>query len=79
MIDKEKKRKKYFKGTIGPPIKENKLKPFKKRISPELLAKMAENTKINNKKIKFFTLIETKDEILARNIVKEVIKIKKGG
>lgn len=64
---------------LGVRIKEKALKPFKKRISPGLLAKIGENTQINNKRIKFFTLIETKEEILARNIMREVIKIKEGG
>ena len=63
----------------GPTIREVKLKPFKERISPELLAKMEENTRINNEKIKFFTLEDTKENIVARNIMRDLIKIKKGG
>ena len=64
---------------LGVRIKEKDIKPFKKRISPELLAKMEENTRINNEKIKFFTLEDTKENILARNIMRNLIKIKKGG
>ena len=55
---------------LGVRIKEKALKPFKKRISPELLAKMEENTKINNERIKFFTSVETKDTYLVRDVLK---------
>ncbi len=55
---------------LGIRIKEKKLKPFKKRISPELLARMEENTRINNKKIKFFT----KEDNHNQQIIKELVK-----
>jgi len=56
----------------GPILKRKKFIPFKKRISPELLAKMAENTRINNKHIKFFNTIDTvKDKFLVQNILKK--------
>ena len=45
----------------------------KRKFSPELQAKMKENTRINNKHIKFFNTVETKDDkFLVRSILKEV-------
>ena len=55
---------------LGVRIKEKALKPFKRRISPGLLARMEENTRINNKKIKFYTVEETRDTYLVQNILK---------
>lgn len=55
---------------LGVRIKEKALKPFKKRISPELLARMKENTRINNKKIKFYKVEETRDNYLVQDILK---------
>jgi len=56
----------------GPPLKKKKIEPFKKRISPELLAKMKENTRINNQHIKFYNTVDTsKDKYLVRNILKK--------
>jgi len=43
-------------------------KPFLERISPELLAKIKENTRINDKKIKYFTLDDTENAVLVRNL-----------
>jgi len=64
--------KKRIKNILGPPIKKIKLKPFKERISPELQAKMKENTRINNKYIKFFNTVETgNDKFLVQNILKK--------
>lgn len=54
-----------------------KVKKFKREFSPELLAKMKENTRINNKKIKFFETIDTaKDKFLVWDMLRksEVIK-----
>ena len=43
-----------------------------RKFSPELQAKMKENTRINNKHIKFFNTVETgKDKFLVRNILKK--------
>lgn len=61
---------------LGVRIKEKSLKPFDQRISQELRDKIEENTRINNEKIKFFTLTETKEDYLARRIVRGLIKIK---
>lgn len=55
---------------LGVRIKEKALKPFKKRISLELLAKIAENTKINNEKIKFYNVAETRDTYLMQSLLK---------
>ena len=55
---------------LGVRMKEKAIKPFKKRISPGLLARMEENTRINNKKIKFYTAEETRDTYLVQNILK---------
>lgn len=60
---------------LGLRIKEKELKPFLKRISPELRDKIEENTRINNEKIKFITLNETKEDYLSQQIVKELIKV----
>jgi transposase len=44
----------------------------KRKFSPELQAKMKENTRINNKHIKFFNTVETgNDKFLVRNILKK--------
>ena len=43
-------------------------KPFLERISPELLAKIKGNTRINDKKIKYFTLDDTENAVLVRNL-----------
>lgn len=64
-------RSKYY----GKPVE---IIPFKKRISPELLAKMEENTRINNKYIKFYSTIDTRDDkFLVRDILKKVGLVKK--
>jgi len=47
-----------------------KPKSFKERISQELQDKIKENTKINNKKIKFYTVEETRDTFLVQNLLK---------
>ena len=48
-------KRKYFKPPKDQKTeKEKKLIAFKKRISPELLAKIKENSRINNKYIKFY-------------------------
>lgn len=45
----------------------------KKALSPEILAKMRENTRINNKYIKFYNTADTgKDKFLVRNILGKV-------
>ena len=46
------------------PAQITKPKPFLERISPELLAKIKENTRINNKKIKYFIADDTEDAVL---------------
>ena len=46
------------------------IKPFEKRISPELQDKIKENTRINNEKIKFYDMIETRDTFLVQNLLK---------
>lgn len=44
----------------------------KRKFSPELLAKMKENTRINNQHIKFYETVETiHDEFLVQNILKK--------
>jgi len=44
----------------------------KRKFSPELQAKMAENTRINNKYIKFYNTVETgNDKFLVRNILEK--------
>lgn len=55
---------------LGKRLKKPHLKPFKERISPELLAKMKENTKINNEKIKFYNVKETRDTYLVQSLLK---------
>ncbi len=71
-------RRKYFKLPKDQKTeKEGKLIAFEKRISPELLAKMKENTRINDKRIKFYKVVETvHDKFLVQEIFKktEVIK-----
>ena len=60
------KRKAYYRRRKN---KENKPKG---KFSPELLAKMKENTRINNQHIKFYNTIDTsKDKSLVRNILKK--------
>ena len=52
--------------------KEKKIIAFKKRLSPEILAKMKENTRINNQFIKSYKTFETtQDKFLVRNILKK--------
>ena len=65
-------------------MKENKSYPRSrgkkpKGISRELRVKIEENTKINDKHIKFFTLNETKEDYLSQKIIRELITIKGGG
>jgi len=56
------KRKAYY--------RRNKKKKSKREFSPELIAKIKENTRINNKYIKFYNTVETgKDKFLVRNIL----------
>jgi len=44
----------------------------KRKFSPELQAKIEENTRINNKYIRFYNTVETgKDKFLVRNILKK--------
>jgi len=62
---------------LGLRIKKPVLKPFNKRISPETLAKIKENTRINNKYIKFFTTVDNKDKYLVRRVMSEAGLIKK--
>ena len=45
-----------------------------KGISKKLRAKIEENTRINDKHIKFFTLKETKEDYLSQRIIKELVK-----
>ena len=52
--------------------KEEKFIAFEKTLSPELLAKRKENTRINNKYIKFYKVVETKnDKFLVQEISKK--------
>lgn len=52
--------------------KKDKVNKFKRKFSPELQAKMEENTRINDEKIKFFGTVETGgDKFLVRNILKK--------
>jgi len=55
---------------LGKRLKKPHLKPFKKRISPELLAKIEENTRINNERIKFYNTAETRDTYLMQSLLK---------
>lgn len=55
---------------LGKRLKKPHLKPFKERISPELLAKIKENTRINNEKIKFYNIAETRDTHLVQSLLK---------
>ena len=65
------KRKAYYRR------KKNKEKKFKREFSPELIAKMKENTRINNKYIKVFNTVETgKDKFLVRNILRRSEAVK---
>lgn len=51
--------------------REKKFIAFKRKLSPETLAKMRENTRINNRYIKFYDAIETThDKFLVHNILK---------
>lgn len=51
--------------------REKKIKLVKRIFSPELKTKMAENTRINNKYVKFFKTVETtKDRFMVNNILK---------
>jgi len=57
--------------------KEEKFIAFEKTLSPELLAKRKENTRINNKYIKYYKVVETvHDKFLVQEVLKrsEVIK-----
>lgn len=63
---------------LGVRLKGKKLKPFNEKISPELKAKMEENTRTNDERIKFFTLTGTKEDHLARRIVRGLIRVKGG-
>jgi len=57
--------------------KERKFITFKKSLSPELQARMKENTRINNKYIKYYKVVETvHDKFLVQEVLKrsEVIK-----
>ena len=46
---------------------------YRKKFRPELQAKMKENTRINNKYIKFYSTVETgKDKFLVRNILRKL-------
>jgi len=57
--------------------KEKKINNFKRKFSPELQAKMKENTKINNQYIKFFETVRTRDDnFLVKNILKKEEAIK---
>ncbi|GAG64212.1 unnamed protein product [marine sediment metagenome] len=55
---------------LGKRLKKPHLKPFKSRISPELLAKIEENTRINNERIKFYNIAETRDTYLVQSLLK---------
>ena len=57
--------------------KEKKLTEFKKRISPELLAKIEENTRTNNKYMKPYKAVETMhDKFLVQEILRKSEAIK---
>lgn len=57
--------------------REKKIIAFKKKLSPELLAKMEENTRINNQFIKSYKAVETvQDRFLVRNILRRSGSIK---
>ena len=52
--------------------KKKKVNNSKRKFSLELQAKMKENTRVNNKYIKFYRTVETgKDKFLVRNILKK--------
>jgi len=52
--------------------KEKKANNFKRKFSPELQAKMRENTMINNKHMKVFNVVETiGDRFLVQNILEK--------
>jgi len=52
--------------------KEKKLIAFEKTLSPELLARIKENTRINNKYIKYYKVVETvHDNFLIQNILRK--------
>jgi len=52
--------------------KEEKFIAFEKTLSPELLAKRKENTRINNKYIKYYKVVETiHDEFLVQEILRK--------
>jgi len=52
--------------------KEEKLIAFEKTLSPELLAKRKENTRINNQFIKYYKVVETvHDKFLVQNILRK--------
>jgi len=53
--------------------KEEKLIAFEKTLSPELLAKRKENTRINNKYIKYYKVVETvHDKFLVQDFIEKV-------
>ena len=53
-------------------IKKKKINNFKREFSPELLAKRKENTRINNKYIKYYKVVETvHDNFLVQNILRK--------
>ena len=53
--------------------REEKLITFEKTLSPELLAKRKENTRINNKYIKYYKVVETvHDKFLVQDFIEEV-------
>lgn len=69
---------KKFKRTRPKPPKDQeidkgkKIVAFKKSLNPELRARIEENTRINDKYIKFYGTVETeKDNFLVRDILKK--------
>jgi len=53
--------------------KEKKLIAFEKTLSPELLTKRKENTRINNKYIKYYKVVETvHDKFLVQDFIEKV-------
>jgi len=70
--EKRKVKRKYFKLPKDQKTeKEEKLIAFEKTLSPELLAKRKENTRINKKYIKYYKVVETVHD---NYLVQEVLK-----
>jgi len=76
-------RKRDYKRRYFKPLKDQKTKreekfiAFEKTLSPELLAKRKENTRINNQYIKYYKVVETvHDKFLVQDFIEKIGVVK---